>query len=171
MICVLKRKSGQPIALFKNLLTTSLCKRPKSKVLVLRKPSLFVTWCLCLSGLFFCTLSPFLCCPTKPTALRWLRYTVLYCCACFFLRPWVQSLGWEDPLEEGMATHSGILARRISMDREVCWATVMGWQRVRHNWLTKHYTWLTWKEKISLEAKHKGNKGKKGKGTTAASRA
>ena len=25
---------------------------------------------------------------------------------------WVQSLGWEDPLEEGMATHSSILARR-----------------------------------------------------------
>ena len=27
---------------------------------------------------------------------------------------WVQSLGWEDPLEEGMATHSIILAWRIS---------------------------------------------------------
>ena len=26
---------------------------------------------------------------------------------------WVRSLGWEDPLEEGMATHSGILAWRI----------------------------------------------------------
>ena len=26
---------------------------------------------------------------------------------------WVQSLGWEDPLEKGMATHSSILARRI----------------------------------------------------------
>ena len=26
---------------------------------------------------------------------------------------WVQSLGWEDPLEEGMATHSSILALRI----------------------------------------------------------
>ena len=26
---------------------------------------------------------------------------------------WVRSLGWEDPLEEGMATHSGILARII----------------------------------------------------------
>ena len=26
---------------------------------------------------------------------------------------WVQSLGWEDPLEEGNATHSSILARRI----------------------------------------------------------
>ena len=29
---------------------------------------------------------------------------------------WVQSLGWEDPLEEGMATHSSILAWRISMN-------------------------------------------------------
>ena len=31
---------------------------------------------------------------------------------------WVQSLGWEDPLEEEMATHSSILSRRIAMDRE-----------------------------------------------------
>ena len=30
---------------------------------------------------------------------------------------WVQSLGWEDPLEEGMATHASILARRIPMGR------------------------------------------------------
>ena len=30
---------------------------------------------------------------------------------------WVQSLGWEDPLEEGMVTHSSILAWRIPMDR------------------------------------------------------
>ena len=30
---------------------------------------------------------------------------------------WVQSLGWEDPLEEGMATYSSILAWRIRMDR------------------------------------------------------
>ena len=30
---------------------------------------------------------------------------------------WVQSLGCEDPLEEGMATHSSVLAWRISMDR------------------------------------------------------
>ena len=29
----------------------------------------------------------------------------------------VQSLGWEDPLEKGMATHSSILAWRIPMDR------------------------------------------------------
>ena len=30
---------------------------------------------------------------------------------------WVQSLGWEDPLEEGMAIYSSILAWRIPMDR------------------------------------------------------
>ena len=39
---------------------------------------------------------------------------------------WVRSLGWEDPLEEGMATHFGILAWRIPMDRGIWWATVHG---------------------------------------------
>ena len=39
---------------------------------------------------------------------------------------WVPSLGWEDRLEEGMATHSSILAWRIPMDREAWWATVHG---------------------------------------------
>jgi len=39
---------------------------------------------------------------------------------------WVQSLGWEDPLEEGMATHSTVLAWRIPMDRGIWWATVCG---------------------------------------------
>ena len=39
---------------------------------------------------------------------------------------WVLSLGWEDPLEEGMATHSSILAWRIPMDRGTWRATVHG---------------------------------------------
>ena len=39
---------------------------------------------------------------------------------------WVQSLGWEDPLEEGMATHSSILAWRISWTEDPGWATVHG---------------------------------------------
>ena len=39
---------------------------------------------------------------------------------------WVQSLGWEDPLEKGMATHSSIIAWRILMDREAWWATAPG---------------------------------------------
>ena len=37
---------------------------------------------------------------------------------------WVWSLVWEDPLEEGMAIHSSILAWRIPLDREAWWATV-----------------------------------------------
>ena len=39
---------------------------------------------------------------------------------------WVQSLGWEDPQEEGMATHSSILAWGIPMDRGAQQATVHG---------------------------------------------
>ena len=36
------------------------------------------------------------------------------------------SLGWEDPLEEGMTTHLGILAWGIPMGRVAWWATVHG---------------------------------------------
>ena len=39
---------------------------------------------------------------------------------------WVQSLGWEDSLEEGMTTHSSILAWRIHRDRGAWQATVRG---------------------------------------------
>ena len=39
---------------------------------------------------------------------------------------WVRSLGWEDPPEKGMATHSSILAWRICMDRGAWRATVHG---------------------------------------------
>ena len=39
---------------------------------------------------------------------------------------WVPSLGWEDPLEEGTATHSSILAWRIPMDRGAWQTTVNG---------------------------------------------
>ena len=39
---------------------------------------------------------------------------------------WIRSLGWEDPLEEGMATHSSILAQRIPMDRGAWQVTVHG---------------------------------------------
>ena len=46
---------------------------------------------------------------------------------------WARALGWEDPLEDGMATHSSILAWRILMDRHVRRATVHGVQRVGHD--------------------------------------
>ena len=45
----------------------------------------------------------------------------------------VQSLGWEDPLEGGMATHSGILAWRISWAEEPGGLQSIGLQRVGHD--------------------------------------
>ena len=48
---------------------------------------------------------------------------------------WVQSLGSEDPLDEGMATHSGILAWRIPMDRGAWQAAV--------SWVAKSWTKLS----------------------------
>ena len=45
----------------------------------------------------------------------------------------VQSLGWEDPLEKGMATHSSILAWRIQWTEELGGLQSIGSQRVRHN--------------------------------------
>ena len=51
---------------------------------------------------------------------------------------WVWSLGGEDSLEECMATHSSILARRIPMDGEAWWATDQVVRRVGHDWMTKH---------------------------------
>ena len=52
---------------------------------------------------------------------------------------WVQSLGWEDPLEKGKATHSSILAWRIP--RTI--TETMGLQTVGHNWaiFTFHSSW------------------------------
>jgi len=45
----------------------------------------------------------------------------------------VRSLDWEDPLEEGMATHSSILAWRIPWTEEPGGPQSMGSQRVGHN--------------------------------------
>ena len=46
---------------------------------------------------------------------------------------WVHFLGWEDPLEEGMATHSSILAWRIPWTEEPDGLYSMGSQRAGHN--------------------------------------
>ena len=45
----------------------------------------------------------------------------------------VQSLGWEDPLEKEMATHSSILAWRMPWTKEPGGLQPMGSQRVRHD--------------------------------------
>ena len=49
----------------------------------------------------------------------------------------VRDLGWEDPLEEGMATPSSILAWRIPWTEEPGELPAMGSQRVRQDWVTK----------------------------------
>ena len=54
----------------------------------------------------------------------------------------VRSLGQEDPLEEGMATHSSILAWRIPWTEEPGGLQSMGSQRVGHDWATE----LNWTE-------------------------
>ena len=46
---------------------------------------------------------------------------------------WIQSLGWEDSLEKGMATHSSILAWRILWTEEPGRLQSMGSQRVEHD--------------------------------------
>ena len=71
---------------------------------------------------------------------------------------WVPSLGGEDPLEEGMATHSSILARRIPWTRETGGLQSMGLQRGRQGWAMDIFTfpcaheseeWASWKRVIS----------------------
>ena len=47
---------------------------------------------------------------------------------------WVQSQGWEDPLEKGKAIHSSILAWRIPWTEKPGRLQSMGLQRVGHNW-------------------------------------
>ena len=70
---------------------------------------------------------------------------------------WIWSLGQEDPLEKGMATHSSILAWRIPWTEEPGGLQSMKSQRVGHNWATntqescrkteKENTALVFKEK------------------------
>ena len=54
----------------------------------------------------------------------------------------VRSLGWEDPLEKGMETHSSILTWEIPRTEEPGGLQSMGSQTVGHDWATKHNLWL-----------------------------
>ena len=62
---------------------------------------------------------------------------------------WVQSLGWEDPLEEGVATHSSILAWTIPMGREAWRAIFHGVEKSRTQLSDFHLTFTrkSWEEK------------------------
>ena len=53
------------------------------------------------------------------------------------LETWVQSLDWEDPLQEEMATHSSILAWKILWTEEPGRLQSRGSQRIGHDWTTE----------------------------------
>ena len=55
---------------------------------------------------------------------------------------WAQSLGWKDLLEKEMATHSSILACKISWTEELGRLQSMGLQRVRHDSETNTYLYI-----------------------------
>ena len=55
---------------------------------------------------------------------------------------WVRSLGQEDPLQKGMATHSSILAWRIPWTEEPGGLQSIGSQRIWHNWATNTFTFM-----------------------------
>ena len=59
----------------------------------------------------------------------------------------VPSLGWEDLLEKGMATHSSIPAWRIPWTEEPGGLQSMGSQRVEHDWVTSLHSKETYKER------------------------
>ena len=52
---------------------------------------------------------------------------------------WVPSLGWEDPLEKEMTTHSSILSWEIPWTEEPSGLQAMGLQRVRHDLALSHH--------------------------------
>ena len=51
---------------------------------------------------------------------------------------WIRSLGWEYPQEEKVATHSSILAWKISQTEEPDRLQSTGWQRLGHDRVTEH---------------------------------
>ena len=67
---------------------------------------------------------------------------------------WVPSVGWEDPLEEGIATHSSIPAWRIPWAEEPGGLQSVESQRVRHDWVTFTFTFCVHRQDKEKEEGH-----------------
>ena len=101
-----------------------------------------VSWCPCDLSLAHC---PGQCGPELSMHMPWVvaqRVRILPA----MRETWVQSLGWEDTLEKGMATHSIILAWRIPWTEEPGGLQSSGSQRVRHDWVTNTFTFFSFHE-------------------------
>ena len=75
----------------------------------------------------------------------------------------VRSLGWEDPLEKEMATHSGILACRTPWSEEPGGLQSMGSQTVWHDWATSLWKWsaaLKWSGRGSFKCHWPNTRGR-----------
>ena len=75
----------------------------------------------------------------------------------------IQSLGWEDPLEKGMATHSRILAWRIPWKEEPGGLQSIASQRVRRDWSSDVCSSDLERVRERRREKERGNKGRKEK--------
>ena len=101
-----------------------------------------VSWCPCALSLAHC---PGQCGPELSMHMPWaVAQSVRILPAMRETR--VQSLGWEDTPEKGMATHSIILAWRIPWTEEPGGLQSTGSQRVRHDWVTNTFTFFSFHE-------------------------
>ena len=67
---------------------------------------------------------------------------------------WVWSLGQEDPLEKGIATHSSILAWRIPWTDEPGGLLSLGLQKIEQHWATNIFTFrYTWHTSVRCKGK------------------
>ena len=94
----------------------------------------FPSWMVCLEWAWAGRDPLFGVCSTSPAHPRWLNGKEPACPVQELQETWVRSLGWEDSLEEGMATHSSIPAWRIPGTEEIGGLQSTGSQRVGHNY-------------------------------------
>ena len=78
-------------------------------------------------------------------------------------KTWLQSLGQEDPLEKGMATHSNVLARRTPWTEKPGGLQSMGSQRVRQGSATEQYGME--KRRWERRSKHTHGERRRGEGS------
>ena len=78
-------------------------------------------------------------------------------CLSTMWETWVQSLGWEDPLEKEMAIHSSTIAWKIPWTEEPGRLQSMGSQRVGHDWATSLFTFPFSSKSTRLYPRSKSN--------------
>ena len=76
-------------------------------------------------------------------------------------KPWVLSLGWENPLEKGTATQSSILACKIPWTEEPARLQSIELQRVGHDWSNWAHTHSVKDRRTKIMLRNKRHQGRK----------